>query len=265
MESLSFDPLVQLYDDTRTVDAACLQHAMELIVARFPPAKYPRVLEPGIGTGRIAVPFVENGYRVVGIDISEKMLGGLRQRIAGDDASDIVCCQADAITMPFQSEAFDLAVAVHLFYFIPQWQLAVDELLRVVKGPVILMHTGYGREVPWLNEQYKAACAQYGYHAEHIGARSTSDVVQYAQTNCCQVEEIRDRWKWTEHIQLSQALSHLNSRAYSFTTVAPDEIHEEIMRGLTAGVHETFGGDQAVVEVENKITLVLLLRERLMG
>lgn len=73
----------------------------------------------------------------------------------------------------------------------------LDEMLRVVNanGAFILKHTGYAREVPWLNEQYKAACAEQEYCAEHIGARSTRDVLHYARTKGCQVEEIQNQFQ----------------------------------------------------------------------
>ena len=64
MTSLNFDPLVEYYDETRVVDAASLTAAIRWLAERFPPDEFPRLLEPGIGTGRIAIPLAEQGYTV---------------------------------------------------------------------------------------------------------------------------------------------------------------------------------------------------------
>ena len=75
MTSLSFDGLTAYYDRTRTFDAVCFGQAMNWLAERFPPLQFPAILEPGVGTGRIALPLVEHGYQVTGLDISEEMLG----------------------------------------------------------------------------------------------------------------------------------------------------------------------------------------------
>jgi predicted TPR repeat methyltransferase len=77
MKSLSFDNMVRLYDETRIFDEECFESALDYMVERFPPRAFPNVLEPGIGTGRIAIPLAERGYRVTGVDISEEMLAFL--------------------------------------------------------------------------------------------------------------------------------------------------------------------------------------------
>src|SRR5919198_856863 len=41
------------------------------------------ILELGVGTGRVAVPLVEAGYAVTGIDSDDAMLGRARRRLAG--------------------------------------------------------------------------------------------------------------------------------------------------------------------------------------
>ena len=75
MNSLSFNGLTSLYDQTRTVDPTCFAAALDWIAARFPPTQFGRLLEPGIGTGRVALPLAARGYHVIGADISEEMLG----------------------------------------------------------------------------------------------------------------------------------------------------------------------------------------------
>jgi SAM-dependent methyltransferase len=257
VKTASFKRMAALYDETRTVDPGCLAAALESLAARLPPARFCRVFEPGVGTGRIAVPLAERGYRVTGVDVSREMLSRPRARSTG-----IACQQADVTRLPFADAAFDWAIAVHLFYFVPQWRRAVDEILRVIGrgGSLVLMHTGMGAEVPFLNDRYKALCAEQGSLIRSQGVKSTQQVVDYLAGLGYHMEPIRDRWRWTTRLRLDKALGYLRSRAYSFTTVASDEVHRTAIERLEGELGQQFGSLTAEVEVDNQVYLVLVAR-----
>ena len=118
MKSLSFDRMVDFYDETRVFDEDCFKAALAFIAERFPSEVYNTLFEPGIGTGRIAIPLAEKGYSVTGVDISEKMLLVLKKRISQLNHLRISFQQADITNTPFPDRHFDMAVIVHLFYFI---------------------------------------------------------------------------------------------------------------------------------------------------
>jgi SAM-dependent methyltransferase len=83
----------------------------DLLLARSAVAPGERVLEIGCGTAAATVPFAEAvGERgqVVGVDISEPMLAGARQRIAESGLRNISLLQADAQTHRFEPNYFDL-------------------------------------------------------------------------------------------------------------------------------------------------------------
>ena len=82
MESVSFDPMADIYDETRVFNEGCFNAALDFLTERFPPSKYNELLEPGIGTGRIGIPLAEKGYSVTGVDISEKMLKVLAEKLS---------------------------------------------------------------------------------------------------------------------------------------------------------------------------------------
>lgn len=101
-----------------------------------------RCLEIGIGTGRIALPLVQNGVHVVGVDISREMLGRLVANAAGSPPPIV---QADATRLPFRDATFAAAIAVHVMHLIPPWRQAVAELVRVLRPDGIMVVTGrYG-------------------------------------------------------------------------------------------------------------------------
>jgi ubiquinone/menaquinone biosynthesis C-methylase UbiE len=257
MSSLSFESMAALYDETRTVDQGCLNAALDFLVRQLPLKESGSVFEPGIGTGRIAIPLVERGYRVTGVDVSREMLSLLRARSAG-----VACQQANVTQLPFADATFDWAIAVHLFYFIPQWRQAVDEVVRVIgeDGLLVLMHTGMGTEVPRLNDRYKALCAEQGCPVEPRGVKSTREVVDYLVSLGYHMEPIRDRWRWVTRLRLDKALGYLESRAYSFTTVAPDDVHRMAIERLASELRQELGSLAAEVEVPNQVYLVLATR-----
>jgi len=262
---LSFDGLVELYDETRIYDPGCFGAALEAIVGRFPPAMFGRLLEPGIGTGRIAIPLAERGYRVTGVDISEEMLLALQRRLATLRRSLPVCSsKADATRLPFADGVFDLAVAVHFFYFIAEWRRAARELLRVVRGDgaIILLHTGTGMEIPEFNERYKALCEEQGCPIAASGVRSTAEVVAYYEGLGCAAEWLRDRWRWTARVPLGRALGYMSRRAYSFTAVAPEDVHRAAMGRLAQEARATYGSLAAEVEVPNQVYVVVVALKR---
>lgn len=59
---MSFNRVVQLYDETRAFDVDCFDSALDFLTERFPPTLFNKLFEPGIGTGRIAIPLAERGY-----------------------------------------------------------------------------------------------------------------------------------------------------------------------------------------------------------
>jgi ubiquinone/menaquinone biosynthesis C-methylase UbiE len=261
MQSQSFDGLVELYDETRSFDQGCFDSALEYLTERFPPHTYPNVFEPGMGTGRIAIPLAELGYRVTGVDVSSEMLDVLAHRLRESGQAHVSHQLGDATALPFADGLFDLAIAVHLFYFIPDWRKAADEMLRVVKvgNPVVLMHTGMGMEVPALNSRYKELCAAQGHEIRPVGAAGTGEVIAYLQSIGCRLEQIRDRWTWVSSIGLDNAIGYLESRAYSFTAQTPDAVHLETVKIMRSELRAS-GNMSAHADVPNQIALVVVTR-----
>lgn len=261
MPSLSFDSMAALYEATRTVDGASLDSALDFLVERFPPSRFGRVLDPGIGTGRIAIPLAAHGYRVTGVDISEEMLSYLAKRLAEEPRSIAVDFhRGDVTRLAFPDATFDMALVVHLFYFIADWRRAADEIARTVRpgGAIVLMHTGTGMEVPALNEHYVQFCAERGCPIRPVGVANTQEVLDYYAGRGLSAELVRGRWQWTARIRLDEALGHMRARAYSFTTIAPDDVHNAAMLALEEAAVSEHGALTASVEVANEVRMAVI-------
>ena len=140
MTSISFDRAVGFYDATRGYPPGVgEQIAVALIDAAHVPADG-TFLEIGIGTGRIALPIIQQGYHYTGIDISTAMVEELQRKLAEYSAAHpeqtIVPPEliiGDSRAMPFADGTFDAAIAVHVLHLISDWERALDEMLRVLK------------------------------------------------------------------------------------------------------------------------------------
>ena len=83
----------------------------DLLLARSAVAPGEKVLEVGCGTGAATVPLAEaigETGEVVGIDISEPMLAGARERISNSGLCNITLLRADAQVHAFEPNRFDL-------------------------------------------------------------------------------------------------------------------------------------------------------------
>ena len=142
-ESISFDRAAEYYDQTRGLPDRLMAELMPRLVAALP--RHGTCLEIGIGTGRIAVPLMQRGVDVVGVDISMEMLRRLRAKQA---AASIAL--ADATRLPFRDRTFTSTVAAHVLHLVPAWKSAVDELMRVtVPGGVLLAARGASSKAEW--------------------------------------------------------------------------------------------------------------------
>lgn len=102
-------------------------NAPELVfeaVAEVSPQNY---LEVGCGPGELAARVqVSLGAEVTAIDISPRMVELARKR--GVDAR-----EGDVQHLPFGNDEFDCAAAAWMLYHVPDVELALDELARVVR------------------------------------------------------------------------------------------------------------------------------------
>lgn len=263
MESLSFDSMAKLYDETRRFDQRSFVLALDYLTERFPPQTHGRIFEPGIGTGRIAVPLAKRGYSVTGVDISPRMLAGLGKHLdRARHPLPVSLHLADVLSLPYCDAAFGMVVAAHLFYFIRPWQEATNELLRVLRndGPLLLLHTGTGAEIPFLNERYRELCDTLREPIPDIGVRSTAEVADHLAGRGFCVEWVRGHWEWVSRLRLGEALGYVEARAYSFTTFASDTVHAAVMARLEAELLERFGSLSVEIEVPNQVYLVVVTR-----
>ena len=123
-ESISFERAADFYDETRGGLGRGRRFAPILAAQLAPGAQ---VLEVGVGTGAIALPLLDLGFDVVGIDIAHSMLVRARERCGARVA------RADAAQLPIASESRDAVVAVWVLHVAGDREGVLAEAARVLR------------------------------------------------------------------------------------------------------------------------------------
>ncbi|MGP8077724.1 MAG: class I SAM-dependent methyltransferase [Thermoplasmata archaeon] len=141
----AFDDLSDVYDETRSPpDPATIAKVIEVLRS----AGVARMLEVGVGTGRMARPLIEAGLPLVGIDAARGMLEKARTKgIRG-------LVQGSAHRLPFPDRAFDGALFVHVLHVLERPEVALREAGRVSRvGAFALLHPTAPDERPLAPEE----------------------------------------------------------------------------------------------------------------
>jgi SAM-dependent methyltransferase len=105
------------------------------LVALIAPQAGDEVLDVGCGVGIGAIFLAEQfGCRVVGVDITPRMLDRAQERAERHEVSDLTEFRvADMHDLPFEDDRFDAAIAESVLTFSPDKTTVIEELARAVK------------------------------------------------------------------------------------------------------------------------------------
>lgn len=248
--SISFDPIADRYDATRYYPPDVAEHMASGLMRLGSLAVGSHLLEIGIGTGRIALPLLEQGIDVTGVDISQRMVERLQEKYTAMQAAEplrpwgaLDVVMADMSTLPFSDGSFDAAVAVHVFHLVPSWRRALDEVLRVVKAgnPFLL-----GQDVRTLDaynsihDKWVEIVEQLGQILSPVGAQGYNAVVAELRDRGLTVEEYALA-EWEMWKPPSEALREIVAREWSRTWLVPDDIFAESVHRLTTWAQTEYG------------------------
>jgi len=178
-----------------------------------------RVLEVGVGTGRYAVPLQKSGIRVVGVDISRKMVEfGLAKGLR-----DVVF--ADAARLPFASGSFDVGTTNHVLHLIPDWRDVLKEIARVTRETYFTVIERSDR-VESIKREYDALVKAAGHDWSHPGFHEKD------LPGLLKPDFVMPVGPFRETLLADSILEELNGRTYSSQWDVPEEIHRGAMDSL---------------------------------
>ncbi len=133
-----FDEISQVYDRTREPLA---ENILDTVAATLSERGVRRLLEVGVGTGRVSTPLAHRGFEMTGVDASSGMLAKARAKRLER------LVRGSAYELPFSDGAFDAALFVHVLHLLERPSTALTEACRVGRrGAVALVRPRTGRE-----------------------------------------------------------------------------------------------------------------------
>ncbi|MBU3073068.1 MerR family transcriptional regulator [Clostridium estertheticum] len=126
-----------------------------------------RILELGCGTGELWSKNSHNineEWTITLSDFSKGMLSSTKNRLDIVDGN-FLYEQINAQNIPYEDESFDVVIARHMLYFVPDITKAISEIKRVlVKGGLFYATTNSGDAMAELNELVKKFDCSMGLH-----------------------------------------------------------------------------------------------------
>jgi bacillithiol biosynthesis cysteine-adding enzyme BshC len=149
-----YDAWAESYDEhTTRFGWTAPQFLLEAVMSHLPPVGYLRVLDVGVGTGQVSVPYLEAGASVTGLDVSSRMLYQAQSKNPQFHAlieHDFNRPLADAGLQP---KSFDLVLSCGALHFAHDLSQTLKELKWVLAPGGLLAFT----YIPPQTRQFSAA------------------------------------------------------------------------------------------------------------
>ena len=224
--SVAFDRAADYYDNTRGFPPGVENEVGALVVQAGGLSASSRVLEIGVGTGRIALPVSAHVKAYYGIDLARPMMDRLR---AKQSAEPITLVQGDVTRLPFADASFDAVIAVHIFHLIPAWRDVLGEVARVLRPDAPLLHGGNGRMLANTLQDIWNQATNESREAE--GAIPHNERETFLAANGWRETGLAQIHRFVTYRSPQEFIESMRGRYFSSTWVMPDEVLE---RGVAA-------------------------------
>lgn len=133
-----------------------------------------RILELGCGTGEFWYKnkdSLKNDWNIILSDFSTGMLESTRKKLEQVDY-DFTYEEIDAQNIPYENDYFDVVIARHMLYLVPDIERALSEIKRVlVKGGTLYTTTNSRESMSELNTLVENFDSEMGLHNNGMGDR----------------------------------------------------------------------------------------------
>ncbi len=248
--SISFDRAADYYDRTRGYPPGVQERIGRAMLEAAGATPASRLLELGVGTGRIALPIVRAGYRYTGVDISQAMMERLRAALDTIPGAweRVTLVEGDATALPFDAESFDAVITVHVYHLVSDRARVAAESARVLARPGVLLN-GRDDNIDEGGERREMFAAWDDILAD-LGWQEQERVVRAARLRMAPewerlgatVDEVVGP-EWEEALSPAQELEGFSERLWSSLWTVPDAIHSEAIARLRTWAAEHYGAD----------------------
>lgn len=136
------DPTLYELEGRRQKGRTAVEVLRDVLNAELPRA---RVLDVGASTGHIDALVAEHVAELIGIDIDPLALEHARRLYPASQAEFLV---ADAMNLPFDSNAFDVVLCMHVYEHVPDSQRLFEEIFRLLRPGGICYFSAANRLIP---------------------------------------------------------------------------------------------------------------------
>ena len=245
---MNFDRVADVYDCTRTLPDDVVERTADRIVAATRLQPDSKILDFGIGTGRISLPLVRRGFSVTGVDISTKMMERLRAKL-GPDAETLQLVQADIADLPLPDATFDVVLTVHVLHLVAEWRRALQEARRVLEpdGYFVMGHDSSLPDTPAhdIRQRWRELVLAAGEELRPAyGSWAAVDAELTAQGARTAVYRVAI---WEREVVPMELIDALRERVFSQTWEVSDVVLERVHQQLFQWSQERYGNlEQAV-------------------
>ncbi len=263
MTNLPFDRAISYYDQTRSVPDWVMKQVADSFLHETRATSGTKILEVGIGTGRIAMPLLERGLNVIGVDLSRPMMSELRKKSAGRELH-FALAQTDAAMLPLRDESFDLLYAVHVYHLVPRWQTALQEAWRVLKrgGRLLISFHYRGQDSPnrKIRQKLAALARERGYDITRPGAKSDQELRTELEKWDGDLRVVNVA-HWKEDTVPAKVLEHVQARIYSDAWLIPPEVQEELTPHLGEWARAEFEDLSRPIEIDDEFNWLVATKK----
>jgi SAM-dependent methyltransferase len=240
-DSIVFDRAADIYDATRGFPPGVVEGVAALILEAGELRPGARLLEIGVGTGRLALPLAARGLEVTGVDLSQRMMERL---FAKRGSLPVEVARADATRLPFAPANFDAVLGVHVFHLIPRWRDVLREMARVLRPGGVFLHGGDEQGSEWA--QWRGVLRQV--RAGNVGV-SYEEIESFPEQEGWQPVGTPHRLAFSRRLEPRQVLERLTRRDWSWTWRLSDAQLSEAVERLRGALVDRFGQLDSTVDV----------------
>jgi ubiquinone/menaquinone biosynthesis C-methylase UbiE len=255
-KSINFDRAAGIYDATRKLPDAASTKVTDGLLREIRAAGAERVLEVGIGTGRMARPLMARGVQMVGVDISQAMMTRLLAQLTPEHtAPDLLL--ADATALPFRDDSFRAVMVVHVLHLVSSIEETLAEIRRVLKPGGVLLHQTR-RAKPETKRFWDESYDEWGrlLKARNFLRQSRFDevIVRQKIRESGAILRLTDVAGSTETSTVDDEMHRLRTRSQSWTWQVPSDTFDDALpeyeQWLRAAVPGGSWTDDVTIELE---------------
>lgn len=249
----NFDRISDRYDETRALPAGVPEAICDWVLQRLPDD--PAMTELGVGTGRIAIPFIRRGVRYTGFDISDQMLNRARMKLEGGLGRSRLEIADVTEHLPVCDASQDGVIAVHILHLVDAAR-ALAQVRRILRpgGALIWGFQLHGEETP----RYRIRKRFHAY-AQEIGFQRSRDF--FVKAARAQLEAWGARHerhvvaRWAVRTTPREALTSVESRALSSTWEMEDSVLQEAVRRTLHWAQDEYGDLDQVLDQDDSFVV----------